>query len=142
MTQIFKFWSQIWNQHEKHCIRITLHPVSVFFFQKFNIGMQHCATMIPYKLLQWIMWSSVPVVVGIFNLFILVVSDYRRLWLHPVANWLPCDSGMFWHLAQYTMATSVGKKFIQAFCKMVTWQSLWSGTQGWYTSSWGPFLVH
>ena len=36
----------------KNCIRITLHPVSVFFFQKFNIGMQHCATMIPYKLLQ------------------------------------------------------------------------------------------
>ena len=102
----------------------------IFFFQKFIIGKQHCATMNPYKLLQWIMWSSVPVVVGIFNLFILVVSDYRRLWLHPVANWLPCDSGMFWHLVQYTMATSVGKKFIQAFCKMVTWPSLWSGAHG------------
>ena len=32
MTQIFKFWFQIWNQRV-NCIRIIIRPDAVFFFQ-------------------------------------------------------------------------------------------------------------
>ena len=57
MTQIFKFWFQIWNQRD-NCIRIIIRPDAVFFFQnvtsKAALWYYRAQGLLTWYLLLWV----------------------------------------------------------------------------------------